>query len=96
MRTFGSRKKISDPPRLDDFAQFELPADDIADLQECKVGSCEIKLSQLALDRMRQTVDWSKPTAAADVNALARKLALEYTTAYREGGNARTGRISGQ
>ena len=38
---------------------------------------------------MRQTVDWSKPTAAADVNALAKKLALEYATAYREGGNSR-------
>jgi hypothetical protein len=66
-----------------------LPPDDLADLKDCRVGSCEIKLSQNALDRVRKTVDWSKPTASADVNALARQLALEYATAYREGGNAR-------
>jgi hypothetical protein len=86
---FRVTKKISDPPRLEDFAPLELPADDIADLKECRVGSSEIKLSQNALDRVRKAVDWSKPTASADVNALARQIALEYAQAYREGGNAR-------
>jgi hypothetical protein len=33
------------PRRLEDFAGLVLPKDDIADLKQCRVGSCEIKLS---------------------------------------------------
>ncbi len=86
---FRITKKISDPPRPEDFAQLVLPDDDIADLRECQVGNCAIKLSQNALERVRKAVDWSKPTASADVNALVKQLALEYAKAYREGGNSR-------
>ena len=45
--------------------------------------------TRLPLERIRQGVDWSKPTAATDLNLVLRKLALEYVNAYREGGNAR-------
>jgi hypothetical protein len=71
-------KKIGTPPRLDDFAQLRLPPDDLADLRTCKVGSCEIKLSEGTLLRLRREVDWSKPAAGAQVEALARQLALDY------------------
>ena len=86
---FRVTKRISNPPRLEDFAAMTLPADDIEDLKSCRVGDCELKLSQDAVDRMRRTVDWSKPTAARDAEALARQLALEYVTGYLEGGNDR-------
>jgi hypothetical protein len=87
--SFRVTKRISTPPRLDDFAQLTLPADDVADLKTCKVGQCQIKLSQQSIERLRREVDWSKPTAQADVDRLARALALEYVTGYLEGGNAR-------
>ena len=80
-------KKVSTPPRLDDFAALRIPPDDIADLRRCKVGSCNLKLGEAALERMRKEVDWSKPTVQADVERLARQLALEYVTGYLEGGN---------
>jgi hypothetical protein len=80
-------KRISNPPRLDDFARFTLPADDVDDLKSCKVGSCDLKLGEPALVRMRKEVDWSKPTAKADVERLARQLALEYVNGYLQGGN---------
>jgi hypothetical protein len=80
-------KKVSTPPRLDDFAPLKVPPDDIADLRRCKVDSCKLKLGEAALERMRKEVDWSKPTAQADVERLARQLALEYVTSYLEGGN---------
>jgi hypothetical protein len=80
-------KKISSPPRLEDFAQLRLPPDDLDDLRHCKVGSCELKLGEAALERARKEIDWSKPTAAADADRLARQLALEYVTGYLEGGN---------
>jgi hypothetical protein len=86
---FRVTKRISDPARLDDFAALALPEEDVADLKACRVGSCEIKLSHQALERVRKQIDWSKPTAKADVEALARQLAVEYVNAYREGGNDR-------
>lgn len=80
-------KRISNPPRLEDFAQLTLPADDVADLKSCKVGSCDLKLGETALTRMRKEVDWSKPTVKADVEAFARQQALEYVQGYLQGGN---------
>jgi len=86
---FMVTKKISTPPRLEDFAAMRLPPDDVTDLRTCKVGSCEIKLSEAALQRMRKEVDWSRPTATADAEQLARRVALDYVNGYLEGGNAR-------
>jgi hypothetical protein len=86
---FRVTKKISDPPRIEDFAALELPADDVSDLKSCRVGSCELKLGEDALNRMRKAIDWSKRTATADAERLARQLMLEYTRGYLEGGNAR-------
>jgi hypothetical protein len=48
---FRVTKKVSSPPRLEDFAQLVLPADDIEDLKRCRVGSCELKLSESSLNR---------------------------------------------
>jgi hypothetical protein len=85
---FRITKKISNPPGLDDFAQLKVPDDDAADIKTCKVGDCEIKLSQAAIERVRREVAWSKPTARAELDQLARTLAFEFTKAYVEGGNA--------
>ena len=86
---FRFTKKVSSPPRLEDFAQLALPADDIADLRSCRVGSCELKLSESSLNRVQKEIDWTKPTATADVERLARRLMLDYVNGYLEGGNAR-------
>jgi hypothetical protein len=86
---FRVTKKISDPPRLEDFAALKLPPEDIADLRTCRVGSCELKLSESTIKRLRGETDWSKPTATSDVEQLARRLMLDYVSGYLEGGNAR-------
>jgi hypothetical protein len=82
-------KRISEPPRLDDFDRLSLPPDDIADLKTCKVGECEVKLGETALTRIQKETDWSKGTVTADVERSIRRLAHEYVTAYLEGGNSR-------
>jgi hypothetical protein len=87
--SFLVTKRISDPPRLEDFDQLSLPPDDIAHLKTCKVGDCEVKVSEAALTRIQKEIDWSKPTATADVERSIRRLALEYVTGYLEGGNTR-------
>ena len=86
---FRITKKISSPPRAEDFTRMDLPDEDVKDLRTCRVGSCELKLSEAALTRMRKEVDWSKPTAKDQAEALARSLALDYVRGYLEGGNAR-------
>jgi hypothetical protein len=82
-------KRISSPPRLEDFDRLTLPEEDVSDLKTCKAGDCELKLGEAALTRIQKETDWSKPTATADVERSIRKLALEYVNGYLEGGNAR-------
>ena len=84
---FRATKKVSDPARLDDFAQLTLPDDDLKDLRSCKVGDCALKLSAEALARVRKEVDWARPDAKTQVEALMRRMAVEYVNAYRSGGN---------
>jgi hypothetical protein len=83
---FLHTKKLSDPPRLEDFADLQLPPADIAALRACRPGRCEVKLGEGVFDLLKQ-VDWSAPDAAARVNQLARQTSLAYIDAYRRGGD---------
>src|SRR5262245_19235007 len=82
-------KRISAPPRLEDFAALRLPSEDVADLRTCRVGNCDVKLGEQALQRFRTEIDWKSPRAQDAADALMRRLALDYVTGYLEGGNAR-------
>jgi hypothetical protein len=82
-------KRISDPATPEDFAQFQLPPDDLEDLRKCKVGDCALKIGAAGLARIQKQVDWSKPTAAGDAERIIKGLVLEYVNGYRAGGNAR-------
>jgi len=83
---FIRTKRLTDPPRLGDFAGLQLPAVDVEALRDCRPGSCDVKLGQGAFDLLKK-IDWSAPNAAARVNALARQASLDYVMAYRKGGN---------
>ena len=86
---FRITKSITDPPQLRDFASLNLPDEDIGSLKTCRVGDCDIKLSQEAVERIRQSIDWNNPAAHEDARALFRKLLHEYVAGYVEGGNDR-------
>ncbi len=86
---FRITKRISDPPSADDFAALTIADEDFDDLKNCKLGDCVLKLGADALQTLRGEVDWRKPTARADANAVFRRLAFQYVNGYREGGNAR-------
>ncbi len=83
---FIRTKSLSNPPRLADFAGFELPPADIEALRDCAPGHCDVKLGQGAFDVLAK-INWSAPDAAVHVNAFARQSALDYVVAYRKGGN---------
>lgn len=84
---FRVTKKVSSPPRLEDFAQLNIPAEDVQDLRSCKVSQCELKLAESAIQRMRNEIQWNRPDAGEQVNRLARRLSLEYVDSYLKGGN---------
>lgn len=84
---FRQTRRISEPPVLEDFASLRLSDDDVADLRTCRVGHCEVKLSEAALQRVRREVDWRAPDHRARAEQVARHLALDYVTSYLSGGN---------
>ena len=85
-KSFLATRRLSTPPRLEDFDGLTLPKGDVDALKRCRPGSCDVKLGQGAFDQLKQ-IDWNQPDAAAAVNRLARRAALEYIQAYRKGGN---------
>jgi len=85
---FQVTKRISDPPVLEDFAKLNLNEEDVADLQTCRVGDCQLKMGKDDIARFHREIQWSKPTAIADAGALFRQMALEYVIAYQRAGNA--------
>ena len=76
--SFLVTKRISSPPRPQDFDAMTLPAEDVADLRTCRVGSCDLKLGEAALTRLQKEIDWSKPTATVDVERLFRTLVCDF------------------
>jgi hypothetical protein len=88
---WGVTKKLSDPPRIEDFAALQIPEEDWKALRDCEVGDCELKLGEPALVHLRSEVDWNDPAASQKVAEFIRARALEYSLGYLEGGNDRLG-----
>ena len=84
---FRITRRISTPPRLEDFAAMQLTDEDMQDLKACKVGDCDFKLAESAMQRMRAEVDFTSPKARAMASGLMQRLALDYVTNYLAGGN---------
>ena len=86
---FKVTKKISAPPKLEEFAQMRLSIEDVEDLEKCRVDACEVKLGEEALNRFRTEVDWKAGDARAAADKVMQRLAFEYASGYLEGGNER-------
>lgn len=84
-------RKFSDPPQLSDLEGFTLEAEDVKQLKDCEPGRCEVQLPSEAMDTFKQSVNWSAPDAANQVNRLGQKMALEALEKYIQGGNAELG-----
>jgi hypothetical protein len=85
--TFMITKRIGAPPKVDDFADWRLPQEDLTDLKTGRIGKCELKLSGQTIEKLRAEVDWTKPTAKDTVEDVLRQLAYSYVTAYLQNGN---------
>lgn len=82
---FLARKRLSEPPRLEDFSRFHLTSGDVAALRRCRPGRCDIKLDQDAFSDV-VAIDWAGADAAERATALVRRRALAYVEAYRQRG----------
>ena len=86
-RRFLATRKLSEPPRLDDFATLRLPDNDLEALRECRPGKCDVKLGQEGFDRLAQ-VPANAATDRTRLDAMVREIALAYVEGYRRRGNA--------
>src|ERR1700740_1038888 len=84
-------QKFSNPPKLSDLEGFTLEEQDIKELKNCKPGHCEVQLPSEAMDTFKQSVNWSAPDVADQVNRLGQKMALEALQRYIPGGNTALG-----
>lgn len=80
-------KKFSDPPRIEDLDQLKIDKKDFDVLKNCKIGSCDVKLSAESIERLQKEIHWKAPDAFDRVNDLARGSLLEYVKRYLAGGN---------
>src|SRR5262249_52352722 len=69
--------RFSTPPELSNLDGFAIGAEDLKDLKKCKPDDCEIQLPSENIEAFRNQIDWSSPDPAAQVNDLARKMALD-------------------
>jgi hypothetical protein len=74
-----------------DLSAVAFDADDVKALKNCRDGSCDVQLPTSGIQRFRDGVDWSRPDAAEQANALARTAVLQLVQAYRHGGNEALG-----
>lgn len=74
-----------------DLSALALDPDDVKALKNCREGSCDVQLPTSEIHRFRDGVDWTRPDAEDQANALARSGVLQLVRAYRRGGNEALG-----
>lgn len=80
--------RFGEPPSVSDLSGLTLPREDLADLRDCRVGDCKVRLTSTYIERLRSEVDWSRDDAPARAEALFKEMLVERARAYREGGTA--------
>ena len=87
----GVTHVVKTPPAAAAFAGVTLDASDLAELQQCRAGTCGIRLSGEAATRLQRDVKWGSASAASEATEIVRAMLLGYTTAYLNGGNTAVG-----
>jgi hypothetical protein len=83
--------EIHEDATVADLSALSFDSDDVKALKNCREGSCDVQLPTSGILRFRDGVDWSRPDAADQANALARPAVLQLVQAYRRGGNEALG-----
>ena len=81
-------KKMSDLPSVQDFKEMTLEKKDLKELQKCKPGKCDMKLSTEMIEQIQQEIKWSERDHEDKATELFRLLLFDYVQEYLERGNA--------
>ena len=77
--------RFSDPPRIEDLAGLTIDDKELEDFEECKVGSCDLKLGAGAMELARK-VDWKAKDAHAQASQLLKQAMIDGANAYLRSG----------
>jgi hypothetical protein len=80
--------KFGNPPTLADLAGLTVDPADIESLKQCKVKSCDLKLSAKFIEKFRTEVDWTSPSYSDRATQFVHQMLLEQLQDYLKGGNA--------
>ena len=83
--------EIRDNATVADLSALAFDPDDVKALKNCREGSCDVQLPTTAIQAFHDGVNWSRPDAADQANALARPRVLQLIQAYQRGGNEALG-----
>ena len=83
---------FSDPAQVADVAELTFDAQDLEDIENCRPGNCEIKLSDSAIEAF-QGFEWKTDRSVAAARNLARQMIVDFIDAYRQGGNEALGAL---
>jgi hypothetical protein len=84
----GLTRGIESPPSARAFAELTLDARDLAALQACRPGRCDLRVPDELMAKLQSGVAWGTPEAAAQANAIVSSMLTEYAAAYLHGGDA--------
>jgi hypothetical protein len=79
--------KFGNPAGLSDVAALTLEEADLAQLRDCRVEDCGVRLSAPGIEMVRRAIDWRAPDASRRATELVRQLFVDYVTRYRTGGD---------
>jgi hypothetical protein len=83
--------EIREDATVADLSTLAFDPDDVKALKNCHEGSCDVQLPTTAIQAFHDGVNWSRPDAADQANALARPRVLQLIQAYQRGGNGALG-----
>ena len=86
----GLTRGIASPPAVLAFADLALDAKDLAALQACRPGGCDLRVPDEVIPKF-QKVAWGTPDAPAQASALVAGMLVEYAQAYLHGGDRAIG-----
>jgi hypothetical protein len=83
--------ELRDDATAADLSALTFEPDDVKALKNCREGACDVQLPTASIQTFRDSVDFSRPDAAEQANALARPMVLQLLRSYQEGGHRTLG-----
>lgn len=80
--------RFGSPPSIGDVKDLAFDRSDVDDMKSCRPGRCDVRLGGAGLETLRSAINWNAADYVDQVNAFARKAAVEYVAAYRSRGDA--------